>query len=104
MSINGLDSLKRHQKCMRLTTNALTRAAMARAKTKTKAKRAEVKAAAANVARVACAVTVGARRKKKSVRGASKISKRDFQRQQEAELRALRSQSLPEERFNPEVF
>ena len=64
--MNGLDSLKRHQKCMRLATKALTRVAMSKAKTKTKAKRAEVKAAAVQVARVACAVTVCSRSKKTS--------------------------------------
>lgn len=99
---NGLASSKRHQKCMRTATRALVSAAMSRSKNKTKAKRAEVKAAASHVARAACAVNVGSRRKSK--RG-KKFSARDFREQQKAELRALRSQPQAYERpFNPEVF
>jgi len=77
--MNGLDSLKRHQKCMRVSSSRIYRAAMKGAKNKTKAKRAEVKAAASAVARVACAVTVGSRRRaapKRSKKGSRRSSRR----------------------------
>ena len=102
MAMNGIDSLKRHQKCMRLATSALTRAAMARAKNKTKAKRAEVKAAAVQVARVACAVTIGTQRKKKSMR--PKKSPRSAHYPPAFMPDFARQHASPKERYDFEAF
>lgn len=67
--IGSLDSLKRHQKCMRTATKAIVSAAMKKAKNKSKQKRQQVKAAAAQVARVACSVGIAPRTMRKSKRG-----------------------------------
>lgn len=103
--LSSLASLKRHQKCMRTATKAIAAAAMKKSKVKTKAKRAQVKAAASQLARLACSVSIAPRmrRSKKGKRKSSRSTRSTFN-PPDFSRNLLTSTPSYEPPFNPEVF